>query len=101
MTGLSSRRVSIPRTFLCISLVVLCLVLSAAPEPGHANEDQYHVQRWGVPAQAAAASELQVGDLHAVVIGVSKYKDTRIPALSVSDKDDRSIAEIAGSSKLP
>ncbi len=99
MTGLSSRRVSISRTFFCIYLVVLYLVLSAAPELGNANEGQYKAQRWGVLAQASATSELQVGDLYAVVVGVSKYKDARIPALSVSDKDARSIAELLKTQK--
>ena len=99
MTGLSSLRVSIPETFFCVTLIICGVLLLAAPEPGHANEDQYKAQRRGVPAQASSASELQVGDLYAVVVGVSRYKDARIPALSVSDKDARSIAEFLKTQK--
>lgn len=92
MTGLGSLRASIPGSF----SQIVTLFLFLAPfyyQVGVADADHYPTAKWNVPAKASASSELQVGDLYAVVVGVSKYKDARIPALSVSDKDARSIAE--------
>lgn len=50
-------------------------------------------------AQASAASEVKIGDLYAVVVGVSNYKDARVPTLSVSDKDARSFAQFLSTQK--
>jgi hypothetical protein len=42
-----------------------------------------------------------VGDLYAVIIGVSKYKNSRVPELAVSDKDARDFAAfLKGQSSL-
>lgn len=39
------------------------------------------------------ASEMGIGDLYALVVGVSDYQHPKIPQLRVSDKDARDIAE--------
>ncbi len=55
-----------------------------------AAEDQKAVIR---NPQGAVATEVGMGDLYAVVVGVSKYKHPKIPQLKVSDKDARDFAE--------
>ena len=42
---------------------------------------------------------IQSGDLYAVVVGISKYRDNRIPALKVSDKDARSVSDFLKTQK--
>jgi len=49
----------------------------------------------------AAAPEVAVGDLYAVVVGVAKYRHPKIQQLTVSDKDAKDFAEfLRGQNKL-
>ncbi len=45
----------------------------------------------------AAAAEVGLGDLYAVLVGVAKYKHPKIPQLSFSDKDAKDFAEFLNS----
>lgn len=41
----------------------------------------------------AVGSQLKAGDLYALVVGVAKYKDPKIPKLDLSDKDAKEFAD--------
>jgi len=43
--------------------------------------------------RAAGALQLRSGDLYALVVGVSKYRDPKIPKLDLSDKDAKAFAD--------
>jgi ankyrin repeat protein len=43
--------------------------------------------------QPAVGLPLKTGDLYALVVGVSKYRDPKIPKLELSDKDARAFAD--------
>jgi len=48
---------------------------------------------------AAISSEVGIGDLYAVVVGVSNYGNPKIPKLSLADKDARDFADFLNSQK--
>ncbi len=54
---------------------------------------------WLEPVNSFASEELKAGDLYAVVVGISRYRDPKIPALKVSDNDAKSIAEFLKTQK--
>jgi len=43
--------------------------------------------------QPFVSSEMAIGDLYAVIVGISKYNNPKIPRLTVSDKDARDFAD--------
>lgn len=51
------------------------------------------------PAAVASESEVGVGDLYAVVVGVANYNHSKIPSLKFSDKDARDFADFLKSQK--
>ena len=58
------------------------LTCSAAPKP-----------------TSAANLKLQTGELHALVVGVARYQDSKIPTLGLADKDAKSFGEFLESQK--
>ncbi|MBM4328238.1 MAG: hypothetical protein FJ118_13870 [Deltaproteobacteria bacterium] len=79
--------------FLLILLVTLSLGSTA---PQHAQDLKPQQQ-----PSPSGSIEAPVGDLYAVIVGVSKYKNPRVPELSVSDKDARDFAAfLKGQSSL-
>ncbi len=74
-------------TFPCPSLTLLVGVFIAAilcaATPAAADRK---------PAESIR-STLQTGDLHALVVGVSKFKDSRIPRLNLAAEDAKSFGE--------
>ncbi|MFC1835161.1 caspase domain-containing protein, partial [Thermodesulfobacteriota bacterium] len=58
---------------------------------------------WGAAGtnKPAQVPKLQIGDLHALVVGVSRYGDRRIPSLQMADKDAKTFGEfLAGQKKV-
>ncbi len=51
------------------------------------------------PKADLQASGVKSGDLYALVVGVSKYRDQRIPKLELSDKDARAFGEFLEAQK--
>lgn len=65
---------------------VIALILLLFTMPAHSadpGKNQPAVSR----ANPAVESQLKAGDLYALVVCVSKYKDAKIPKLDLSDKD--------------
>jgi len=54
---------------------------------------------FSVEKPSPKVSQLQGGDLHALVVGVSKYRDSKIPALELADKDAKAFGEFLESQK--
>ena len=48
---------------------------------------------------ATAATHLRTGDLYALVVGVSRYRDAKIPKLELSDKDAKAFGEFLETQK--
>lgn len=47
-------------------------------------------------SREAASHEVRIGDLYALIVGISDYKDPRIPKLAFSHKDARAFAAFLG-----
>lgn len=56
---------------------------AGATNPGSADARQ----------QARPSASLKTGDLYAIIVGVSKYRDSKIPRLELSDKDARAFGD--------
>ncbi len=50
-------------------------------------------------APGTAATQLRTGDLYALVVGVSKYRDAKVPKLELSDKDAKAFGEFLETQK--
>ena len=50
-------------------------------------------------APATATTQLRTGDLYALVVGVSRYRDGKIPKLELSDKDAKAFGEFLETQK--
>lgn len=71
-------------------LIALSLLLFSIPaHTADSGKTQPTVTR-SIPA---VGSQLKAGDLYALVVGVSKYKDSKIPKLDLSDKDAKEFGE--------
>ncbi len=71
------------------ALFAMVVLLFLSSTTAIAQDDQKAVIR----GRSAAAAEAGLGDLYAVVVGISKYKNPKIPPLKVSDKDAKDFAE--------
>lgn len=65
----------------------LVLAVTACSQP---SSDDKAITR--TPATTTASSQPAVGDLYAVVVGISNYSNSKIPKLKVSDKDAKDFA---------
>ena len=79
-------------------LVVGLLVAFGCSLPALAQEDSRAVR---LPSQKpiSVASEVGIGDLYALVVGVAQYRNPKVPKLNFSDKDARAFAEFLSSQK--
>ena len=84
-------------TFILIILVLLpCLSLTFFNSPSQAVDDQTSkaVRRSSSEVVTGnARTDIGTGDLYALVVGVARYKDPKIPQLQLSDKDARDFAD--------
>src|SRR5208337_1379985 len=46
-----------------------------------------------------AVTQLRTGDLYALVVGVSRYRDGKVPKLELSDKDAKAFGEFLETQK--
>ena len=51
------------------------------------------------PGPGTAAAHLRTGDLYALVVGVSRYRDAKIPKLELSDKDAKAFGDFLETQK--
>ncbi|MEJ2717725.1 MAG: ankyrin repeat domain-containing protein, partial [Deltaproteobacteria bacterium] len=79
-------------TYLKIASILICclFVIIVTPSPS-----------WSISRRNADASipRLQVGELYALVVGLSRFKDPRIPRLERADKDARAFGEFLETQK--
>ena len=68
---------------LLIALFILPLLFSSSM----ADDKDKALRRSGQPASPAQSYDVGLGDLYALVVGVSKYRHPKIPQLKVSDRD--------------
>jgi len=80
---------------LCLCGLVLFLALT----PGCGPEEQSRSIRLPSQKPAAESSEVGIGDLYAIVVGVANYNHPKIPKLKFSDKDARDFADFLKSQK--
>jgi ankyrin repeat protein len=77
-------------TFLGLILFFLLAFMTSTAAPSLA----------GTPDRTVApVSTLQTGDLHALVVGVSAYRDEKIPRLDLADKDAQAFGEFLQTQK--
>ncbi|MBI5251121.1 MAG: SEL1-like repeat protein [Desulfomonile tiedjei] len=78
-------------TVICFAVQII--LLSLLPIVGDAQQqEQDKTATKPSPALSLAGSEVGIGDLYAVVVGVGVYKHPKIPKLNVSDKDAKDFA---------
>lgn len=75
-----------------VNLIVVLILTALLPVAGSAA-NPVKPESSGAKQQAAAGLPLKTGDLYALVVGVSKYRDPKIPKLDLSDKDARAFAD--------
>jgi hypothetical protein len=95
----NSRRVSIPKNSVSVSSFFLVMILSLLPNISNGDDKRFEDVKRSTSTRASTSAEVKIGDLYAVVVGVSNYKDSRVPPLAVSDKDARSFAEFLSTQK--
>lgn len=71
---------------------VIALILLLFTLPAH-SADPGKTQPVASRANLAVESQLKAGDLYALVVGVSKYKDSKVPKLDLSDKDAKEFGD--------
>ncbi|MBI5250012.1 MAG: ankyrin repeat domain-containing protein [Desulfomonile tiedjei] len=71
-------------------LIALSLLLSTHPV---LSADPGKTQPPAARSNPVVNSQLKSGDLYALVVGVSKYKDSKVPKLELSDKDAREFGD--------
>ncbi len=71
---------------------VIALILLLFTMPAH-SADPAKNQPAAPRANLAVESQLKAGDLYALVVGVSKYKDSKVPKLELSDKDAKEFGD--------
>ncbi|HMK37082.1 MAG TPA: ankyrin repeat domain-containing protein [Desulfomonilaceae bacterium] len=75
----------------CIHLLLASVVIvSGFPATAESAQTNAGTE---APQQTATAPPLKTGDLYALVVGVSKYRDGKIPKLELSDKDARAFGD--------
>ncbi|MEW6347885.1 MAG: ankyrin repeat domain-containing protein [Thermodesulfobacteriota bacterium] len=85
MEGRAAANRTLDKDFIALGVLVF-LLLQLMPQPC-----------CGTPA--SGPGELQSGDLYALVVGVSKYRDPKIPALDLADRDARAFGEFLRTQK--
>ncbi|MDQ7785519.1 MAG: ankyrin repeat domain-containing protein, partial [Desulfomonilaceae bacterium] len=78
-----SGRIASLRPSLAVPIVVLTIAMLCIPS--HASADKKTAE--------GIRSTLQTGDLHALVVGVSKFRDERIPKLNLAAVDAKAFGE--------
>jgi ankyrin repeat protein/uncharacterized caspase-like protein len=86
---LPARGVMQRATVVLVVMVLSCTAMVAGCVAGQGEGEKVTVR---TPSKETA-SEVKVGDLYAVVVGVSKYAHPRVPPLTFADKDARDFAE--------
>jgi hypothetical protein len=71
---------------------IACLLLVGSFANAAAEEGSDKAIRRDSPAVESVSAEVGLGDLYAVIVGVSQYRDARISRLNVSHKDARDFA---------
>jgi hypothetical protein len=82
------------RIFCCLILV---FIFSGTPT-SFATEDSKSIRR-STPETALGGADIGVGELYAIVVGISEYKHPKVPKLRLSDKDARDFADFLTTQK--
>ena len=69
-------------------MLICCLAFPRVSSPSTAKAES-----------GIAANQLRTGDLYALVVGVSKYRDGKVPKLDLSDKDAKAFGEFLETQK--
>ncbi len=76
-------------TEIALGLVLVCCLAIPGVSWSSTAKDQSGI----------AATQLRTGDLYALVVGVSKYRDGKVPKLELSDKDAKAFGEFLETQK--
>lgn len=78
----NSHRVSIPKNSVSVSSFFLVMILSLLPNISNGDDKRFEGVKRSTFTRASTAAEVKIGDLYAVVVGVSNYKLSRADAAS-------------------
>ena len=93
-TSILNRSTFHPTYLTSLSVTLSLILLLSGLSPAADNEAPKAMRRSSSDVTAGVLpGEVGIGDLYALIVGVSHYKNPKIPQLKVSDKDARDFAD--------